>query len=369
MKTLNSIVSVILLMLVDSTADRAASSNTWVTVFDERFADNPQQCFTMLPVPRVGSTGSGSSSRYDQERKSFSVGGYLSLVRPIQAGPQVLLDLSLRFDPPDTNEPPTMVTAFKFMLVNRSLVGVEIERSNSGDVPVRVKFVQETPDQPSPKILRELKLETPSLNGEWQLGFCHGLLTLRQGNQALGGADTGNLGVQVVGVSWTQKGGQVTCERMTLTGEPIPETSSADQETLQRAARLNQEAQSLFREGKPTEALGRMKEASALFVLVRGEDHYDSANSFANLAAFTETSDKAEATKLWTKVLAIHEKTLGPTHPHTTLTRFNLGKCFMEQGNSAKAKGLWTRCRDDWQAVLGADYSLVKSLDVFLPTM
>jgi hypothetical protein len=82
-----------------------------------------------------------------------------------------------------------------------------------------------------------------------------------------------------------------------------------------------------------------------------------------------EPSDKVESVRLYKKALAIHGQTLGTTHPHTTLTRFNLGKCFMDQGDKAKAKELWTRCRDDWQAVLGADYSLVKSLDTLLRSM
>ena len=73
-----------------------------------------------------------------------------------------------------------------------------------------------------------------------------------------------------------------------------------------------------------------------------------------------------EAATLWTKALAIHEKTLGANHPHTTLTRFNQGKHFLETGDKAKAKELWTRCRDDWKAVLGPEYPLVKSLDSIL---
>ena len=347
----------------------AAETNTWVTVFDERFTDNPQQRFKMLPVPITGTTSSGASTHYDEERKAYSVAGYLSLVRPVRAGPQVLLDLTLRFDPPETNAPSEMVTAFRFVLFDRSAAGVEIERSRQTNVPARVRFVQETTGQTRPKVLRELALKDTALDGKWQLGYCHGLLTLCHGSQTVGGADMGKLGVQVAGVTWTQKGGKVTCERMTLTGEPIRETSPADQETLKRAASLNEEAQRLFREGNAGEALPKMKEASALFVQVHGEDHYDSANSFANLAAMLEPSDKAESVRLYKKALAIHEQTLGATHPHTTLTRFNLGKCFMDQGDKAKAKELWTRCRDDWQAVLGADYSLVKSLDALLRSM
>jgi tetratricopeptide (TPR) repeat protein len=126
----------------------------------------------------------------------------------------------------------------------------------------------------------------------------------------------------------------------------------------------------LFRAQKAEEALVKMEEASALFVNVHGENHYDSANSFGNRAAIIEaTGKKEEAGKLWAKALAIDERTLGPTHPHTTLTRFNLGKNYFNKGDKAMAKELWTRCRDDWTSVLGPEYSLVKSLDSILPTL
>jgi tetratricopeptide (TPR) repeat protein len=145
---------------------------------------------------------------------------------------------------------------------------------------------------------------------------------------------------------------------------------AADQKTLQRASRLNEEATRLLHDQRAEEALVKMEEASALFVKVHGESHYDSANSFGNRASIMEsTGNKEEASKLWAKALAIDEKTLGPTHPHTTLTRFNLGKNFFERGDKAKAKELWTRCRDDWKAVLGPEYSLLKSLDSILPTL
>ena len=370
MKVTTSLLSALgLLLTAPPHVCLAAETNTWVTVFDERFTDNPNQRFKLLPVPVPGTTSSGGTSSYDEEHHAYSVFGHLALVRPVRAGAQVRLDLRLRFDPPETNAPAQMITTFRFVLFDRSAAGVEIERSKQTNLPARLKFVQETTGQTKPRILREIPLNDLALDGDWQLVYCHGLLTLRHGNQMVGGADLGKLGVQVAGVSWTQKGGKVTCEHMMLTGEPLHETSPADQETLKRASSLNEEAQRLFRDGKHGEGLARMKEASALFVQVHGEDHYDSANSFANLAAMLEPSDKVESFRLYKKALAIHGQTLGTTHPHTTLTRFNLGKCFMDQGDKAKAKELWTRCRDDWQAVLGADYSLVKSLDTLLRSM
>jgi hypothetical protein len=218
----------------------AAASIAWVTVFDERFADNPSSRFKTLPVPVPGATSSGASMRYDEEHKAYSVAGYLALVRPVRAGAQASLDLRLRFEPPETNAPAEMVTAFSFVLFDRSAAGVEIERSSRPGVPVRVRFTQTKGTQPKPRILRELELENAKLDGEWQLGYRNGLLTLRQDGRALGGADTGALGAQVAGVTWTQMGGKVTCQGMTLTGEPLHEITPADQATLKQAASLNE---------------------------------------------------------------------------------------------------------------------------------
>jgi len=136
---------------------------------------------------------------------------------------------------------------------------------------------------------------------------------------------------------------------------------------LQSASRLNQEARKLLSEQKAEEALIKMQEASRLYVEVHGENHHDSANSFSNLATILGTMGRTdEAGPLWAKALEIHEKTLGANHPHTTLTRFNQGQHFLKVGDKAKAKASWTRCRDDWKAVLGPEYSLVKALDSIL---
>jgi hypothetical protein len=157
---------------------------------------------------------------------------------------------------------------------------------------------------------------------------------------------------------------------MTLEGEPFRDLPVADQETLSRASQLNEEARAFLRDNRIGDAMRSMVEASTLFQSVHGEHHYDSANSFANLASISAAAGKrGEASKLWANALAIHEATLGSAHPHTTLTRFNLGNNILEQGDSAKAKELWTRCRNDWKAVFGADYPLVKSLDTLLPNL
>lgn len=144
----------------------------------------------------------------------------------------------------------------------------------------------------------------------------------------------------------------------------------ANQQLLQQASRLNQEARQLYGEKKAEEALSKMKEASALFVQVHGENHHDSGNSFTNLASILQVMGKPDdANKYQNKALAIHEATLGANHPHTTLTRFNLGKMYMDKGDKVKAKEQWTKCVADWKEVYGPDFPMVKSLDSILAGM
>ena len=92
MKTIPSLISALsLILMAASRLCLAAETNTWVTLFDERFVDNPQQRFHMVPVPIPGTTSFGASTHYDEERNAYSVAGHLSLVRPVRAGAQVRL--------------------------------------------------------------------------------------------------------------------------------------------------------------------------------------------------------------------------------------------------------------------------------------
>ena len=364
---------IFLMVLMAASVTAAATENPdWLTIFDEQFADNPLQRFQTRPVlgPGVWPTNLEGSGQYDAARHAYSLGGRLSLVRPVRAGAHVELSLALRFEPPSTDAPPDLETDLTFLLVDGTMAGIQVQRSKQSDVPSVVRFVQDQPGQARTKVLREIQMPGAPPDGVWVLRYRHGLLTLVQGTETVGKADIAHLGVSVAGVSWSQKGGLVACEQMTLKGEPFRELAAADQETLQRASQLNAEAQILFRDKKSADALPIMEEASALYLKVHGENHHDSANSFANLASVFGSIGKGdEAGKFWAKALAIHEATLGPTHPHTTLTRFNFGKNFLERGDKAKAKELWTRCRDDWTAVFGPDYPIVRSLDSILPNL
>jgi len=345
-----------------------AETEKWVTVFDEQFADNPHERFHLNPVSIPGSTSSGGTGSYDDEGRSYAMGGHLSLIRPVQAGAHVELELMLQFRPPEEEEPAKLQTEFKFVLFDRTIVSVQLQRSKNPEVSTLVSFVKETSNQN--RVIRAIQLPEAPRDGKWLLRFRHGLLTLVQGTNTIGSAAVGRLGVPVAGVVWVQRGGTVVCEQMILSGEPFSMVSADDHEILQQASQLNQEAHELLSGGHADEGLVKMKEASAMFVKVHGENHYDAANSYLNLAAFQNAlGNKDEAKKLLNKALAIHEKILGTNHPHTTQTRYNLGESYLESGDKEKAEQLWAQCRDDWTAVFGPDYPQVKLLESVLPQL
>lgn len=344
----------------------AGEPTNWVTHFDEHYLDNPAARFKMLPVPPLpGSTRSGGTGKWDPDQHNYALGGQLSLVRPVRAGAHVELALVLHFEPLK-DETSRAQTDFAFVLHDRSLAGVQILRL-SQETPAFLRFVRQR-EKGGISVVREFPVPGPALDGDWLLRYRHGHLTVLQGTNTLGIADIQQQGIPVAGVSWAQRGGTVTCEQMTLTGEPLRELTPADLESLRRAADLNAEAGRLMKEKELDAALARMEEVSDLFIAVHGENHHDSGNSLGNRASILAEMGKTEAAeKLWLRALGIHGHTLGESHPHTTLTRWRLGKHYFDIGDKAKAKQLWTRCRNDWRDVLGPEYSLVQSLNSILP--
>jgi tetratricopeptide (TPR) repeat protein len=350
--------------------DNFAAALAGKTVFDEKFEDNPIKRFQFLPAPAPESGGSECKLSYDEKGHSYAVEGHASLVRAVQAGSRVALDLSLEFAPPGKQPAAGMKTGFFFVLGNRSTTGIEFVRSEKTGRPAIVRFVQSRPGQSVPGVLREITLKDTDTAGDWQLGFNCGLLTLRNGATFISGAYPGDPHGQIIGISWNQQGGRTVCRHMALTGDPFPKFGAEEFDQLKTAILLNQEAQRLLGAKKTGEALVKMKESSALFVKVYGENHSEAANSFSNLGAILKAAGKAdESREFLAKALLIHEISLGATHPHTTLSRFNLGDNYMRSGDRKKAKEIWTRCLEDWTTVLGPDYPMAKTLEALLPKL
>ncbi|MFI5379689.1 MAG: tetratricopeptide repeat protein [Tepidisphaerales bacterium] len=333
------------------------------TFFDETFPDGNgcMDRFKLFPV----APGKESQLGYDKERGGYGVGGHMALVRPVQASPRAILVLDIEFEPlaKDAQEPAE--TEFGFVNLNRSVVNMKVIRSvNDGKPQAKLQFWSQTQGQPEAKMLREIPLAESPAAAKWELEYRHGMVVLREGDRVLGRADTNTLGIPVAGVTWTQRGGRLICKRMTLSGAPPEALSEEQAATLRQAAGLNREAQALYRRKQWEEALAKMRESSALYVKIHGERHHDSGNSLLNLATILrDKGDKDEAAGLFKKALDIHEETLGPDHPHTAMTRFEVGRSLLESGDGQGARAMWTLCRDAWKDAYGPDWPLVRTLD------
>jgi tetratricopeptide (TPR) repeat protein len=349
-------------LIVGVIGAEGAEGPEWQTIFEERFTDNPNDRFKIMPVPIPGATSSGGTAHYDEAERRYHLGGHLSVVRPIRAGAHVELVVELQFNAPSEEAPADLQTELMLVLLDESLAGIQVRRPQATNAHAIVQWVHQTKREV--KVLGQNVIPPALLDATWKLRYRHGLLTLTHHGNVLGHADLRQLGIPVIGVSWIQKGGRSTCSLMTLKGEPFPSLTESKTETLREASLLNEEAHRLWKDKRPEEALVKMEKASALFVQTHGEEHHDSANSFANLASICGAAGKREeAGKYWIKALALHEAALGPNHPHTALTRFNLGKHYFAGNEIEKAKELWAHCREDWSAAWGPDAPLVQSLN------
>ena len=311
-----------------------------------------------------GSTLASTETYYQKTEHSYTLKGYGALTRRASAGNVADFGLSLHFSDSKAKEQPDVDVAFLFSLMDQSSAGFQILRNATNNPVATIRFIEFRRGEDQETVLREFPLVSGELIGNWQLRYQHGMLSIRHRTKELGCASIQRIGIPISGVTWFQRGGKVSCDHMTLLGQPFQEYAPGDKETRTRAAKLNQEARQFLSQQNYTEALSRMSNASALYVQVHGENHHDSANSFVNLASILSKSGQPKpATQLFTKALTIHEAILGLNHPHTTMTRFSLGELCFSQGDIATAAKHWTRCRDDWRLVFGPEYSLVKSLD------
>jgi hypothetical protein len=149
--------SLLLLAWMAARVAVGAESTHLVTVFDERFEDNPTptQRFKILSVFISGAEG---STRYNEARHAYSIVGSLSLVRPVRAGAHVELELALHFLPAGTNAPPSLDTDLMLVLFDRSQAGIEVQRQTQKDAPVSVRFVHKKSGEAPEKVLRGIHL-------------------------------------------------------------------------------------------------------------------------------------------------------------------------------------------------------------------
>ena len=91
----------------------------------------------------------------------------------------------------------------------------------------------------------------------------------------------------------------------------------------------------------PVSKIASSRLQSAINEKALGPEHPHTANSLYNLAYFLDNQGKpAEAEPLFRRALAINEKALGPEHPNTVLVRNHLSSFYRKQARNAEADAL-----------------------------
>src|SRR5271165_490361 len=117
---------------------------------------------------------------------------------------------------------------------------------------------------------------------------------------------------------------------------------------------LNQQVQTLFKQGKYQEAIPLAGKAVELAKRVYGPEHPNTAQSLNNLAVlYRVMGEYAKAEPLLQEALRIRQKVLGPAHPDTATCLYNLAVLYDAMGEYAKAEPLYQEALRIRQKVLG----------------
>jgi tetratricopeptide (TPR) repeat protein len=123
------------------------------------------------------------------------------------------------------------------------------------------------------------------------------------------------------------------------------------------ASRLNQRGEEFLAKGKYEEAHSLFERALAIRRKVLGEEHPDTAESYASVAHTLNAQGKsARAEPLFQKALDIYRKALGEDHPSTAESYDNLAVSLNAQGKYAEAEPLLQKALDTRCKVLGEEH-------------
>ena len=119
---------------------------------------------------------------------------------------------------------------------------------------------------------------------------------------------------------------------------------------------LNQQSVKLHNQGKDKEATAIAEKAVALAQRTLGPDHPDTLKSLYNLASLYEAGGRyGEAEPLLKRALAGFERILGKDNPTTLAAASSLGILYKSQGRYADAEPLFKRALEGFQSVRGPD--------------
>ena len=109
-----------------------------------------------------------------------------------------------------------------------------------------------------------------------------------------------------------------------LIAEPLSHLAPGFAQSIEEAARLNEQAIQLYQQGRYADAEPLLKRSLAIYEKALGPDHPDVATSLNNLAVLYSNQGRyADAEPFHKRALAIYEKALGSDHPDVA-TSLNL---------------------------------------------
>ena len=132
----------------------------------------------------------------------------------------------------------------------------------------------------------------------------------------------------------------------------------AEENSLQKAIELNQEATRLGQQGRYAEAIPLAERILVIREKVLGPEHAGTAMALNNLALLyvnMGTFDKAES--LFRRSLTIIEKVMGPEHPNTATSLNNLAELYSTMGANEKAEPLYKRSLTIQEKILGSEHT------------
>src|SRR5271166_2525219 len=119
---------------------------------------------------------------------------------------------------------------------------------------------------------------------------------------------------------------------------------------------LNQQVQTLFKQGKYQEAIPLAEKAVELAKRVYGPEQPNTAKSLNNLAElYWRMGEYAKAEPLYQEALRICQKVFGSEHPNTAAILNNLALLYKDMGEYVKAEPLYQEALRIYRKVLGPE--------------
>ena len=296
-------------------------------------------------------------------------------VRPAQAGYRAKFQLKLAF-PALAKDGDVSQSDLGFVLSSQHLAVVRLARERKdGKVRGTVTVLKAQPDPAAPggkrEVLpREVPLTGDLADGEWSIQYHHGLVVVARAGTEVARGYLETPGAAVIGINWDQAQATLTCGGMRLDGLPVPAQPKEAQTELQKAARLNQEGMRHYASGEFAEALGPTAAASEIYRKVLGDEHHDTANSYANLATLSVKLGKlAEAQALYERALKARGGAIGTDHPHTGLLQLELGNLMAQQGKAAEARTHYAEALKTYEPAYGPAAKPVEQLRRMIGTL